>query len=1276
MKSNMNIFIDKTWQQKHFKDIKQKAGKRYTPHLNVDLPISEIFEGISRTPKFYNEIQKHYGNLKREFRYISKLNDNKKFQNLYKRIKKGLDNIFEILAKIKEYDTTTIPWDKLSKEGQRVEKLVLDLITKLKNQRSKLKEKNKKDSLKEKIERNIHYLFNLQKELDYLIKLALSTKGKLSNKPFLLLTGEAGIGKTHLLCDLVENRIKNNLPAVLVFGEFFKNGIDVWQQIITQLNLASYINSKEEFLKLLDQAGSISKCRSLLIIDALNEANPLSFWRKNLKEVVQQIKNYKNIALIISVRSGFEEEVFTEEVKKEFIEEKHTGFSFKEWEAVTKFFKEFSLPLPEVLLLTSEFQNPLFLMLFCKAFQKRKNKHKQIFRGQEGFTYIFENFVDNVAKEIEDKFNISHSSKKNIWDSIIEKIAEEMINLNTDRITQEKLFKIIKSAYPEINVDGFIKELDRNLLLVKVPRYSKDFRKIQGYDYKFPFNKFSDHLIVRYLLKKCKSENKKPEEYFEENTQIANILKWNYGLLEALSIQCPEWFSGKEIFEIAPYLKNSYHIYDAFIESIIWRKPTAFSKRTINKISSFLEKHVLDSVLKENEKNEDYFIYPKFTYKLLDSLLSITLVPDHPLNAEFLHQHLKKFSMPERDAWWSIFLHFQHEKDSVERIIEWAWSDYDKSHVNDNYILLLSTTLAWFLTTPNRFIRDKATKALVSLLQNRLHLLLKLLDKFKDVNDLYVLERLFAVAYACVLRNQEDLKNIKEIAKWTYDNIFKNGKPPAHILLRDYARGIIEVALRIGINIHIDRNKINPPYKSNWPKLIPSDNEIKRYEFDYNSKDFKKYFWSQNSIIYSMQPEHSTIGMYGDFGRYEFQSALQRWDTGEISIQKLSNLAVKMIFEDLKYNVELHGRFDRYLNYYFNRGREPHKPERIGKKYQWIAFHKILALVSDKFPLKQDFWDKEYKKYIGPWEPYVRDIDPTFIIRNDEHLKRSLINQWKAKIQNYNAWSIEKSTLKWLKTEKDLPNPKHIIQIKDDNNQEWLMLEGFIKWEEETPPEYEKYEIPIRELWYLVKSYIMKKGDLNKIFEWSKKQNFWGRWMPESQDFYEVFLGEYPNSIAFESLRNNNIWINEIWGENRSLPCPVIVTYDSYLNEFIYDCSYDRAVSIKLPCKWLVNKLKIRQKYVDGRWFNESDELVCLPTKIFEEQFFSALLIKKNFLCEFLKENDYEIFWTLLGEKRLIGIRYGNQGYQGHLVINGVYKLNKNKNNNLAGNFTIIKFEK
>ena len=46
------------------------------------------------------------------------------------------------------------------------------------------------------------------------------------------------------------------------------------------------------------------------------------------------------------------------------------------------------------------------------------------------------------------------------------------------------------------------------------------------------------------------------------------------------------------------------------------------------------------------------------------------------------------------------------------------------------------------------------------------------------------------------------------------------------------------------------------------------------------------------------------------------------------------------VFE-LGWTVERFGAFDRSINY--RDGRAAHKPERIGKKYQWIAYHEFLG---------------------------------------------------------------------------------------------------------------------------------------------------------------------------------------------------------------------------------------------------------------------------------------------------------------------------------------------
>ena len=118
-----------------------------------------------------------------------------------------------------------------------------------------------------------------------------------------------------------------------------------------------------------------------------------------------------------------------------------------------------------------------------------------------------------------------------------------------------------------------------------------------------------------------------------------------------------------------------------------------------------------------------------------------------------------------------------------------------------------------------------------------------------------------------------------------------------------------------------------------------------------------------------MATEHGRI-MYGDFGRYTFQSALRPWKIEPI---KLSNLAISWIFEKYGYDVEKHGKYDRTTT---SRDRRAPKTERIGKKYQWIALYEMIARVSDNFkdPMTGVLKINEEEQYQGPWSPYIRDI--------------------------------------------------------------------------------------------------------------------------------------------------------------------------------------------------------------------------------------------------------------------------------------------------------------
>lgn len=1347
-----NKFLSRAWNDTHLKQIREKAGKRYSPELNVDLPISEIFDGLTRSKQFYYSIKKRHEKLRSVFDLISPTYENKDLQKSYSDLSRVITAILDTLSSIKDYDTTTIPWKNVTRRIAKAEKLSWKLLAKIRDEKSKavnlnISDKNHQPKF-ERFEADIHYLYEIQSQLHYFRELSSGVLARLSNTPFLLLNGVAGTGKTHLLCDLVENRLKEaaQLPAILVFGEFFNHENELWKQVAGQLRLAN-VYGKLKILAALDKAGNRNNCRSLLIIDALNESKPMSFWKTNLNKLVKDIKEYPHVALIVSIRSGFEDQILSKTVSSFLVHEEHRGFRFREWQAVTKFFNEFRLPLPEIPLLMPEFQNPLFLLLFCKAFERKKNTKRLIFQGHEGANYIFEHFVDSVSKRIAKQFNVN--SGPGIWDKIIKKVAAEMVQQNNDRVSEEKVIEIAKSAYPMLDHKKLLGEIEKNLLLIKVNLSAPESGGEAKFCYRFPFQKFSDHLIGRYIFKNYRSSRKTAKEFFSKNTEIGKFLSdsWNLGIVEALSIQAPEQLNGVEFFEIAPYINESLLV-DAFIQSLIWRRPEAFGVQQ-QKAIEYINKKVMRH---DHEQT-----------KLLNAFLSVASIPAHPMNANFLHRHLSQIPMPKRDAWWSVFLHDQFgEKESVDRLIEWGWSGHDKSHISDDAIKLCCIALTWFLSTSSRSIRDKATKALVELLTNRLSLIAELAEKFKNVDDPYIIERFCAVAYGCVLRNRTDKKSLAKIGQWFYDNVFKNQKPPTHILARDYARGVVETAVNRGaITVNIDY--VRPPYGSKWPQRIPSEKVLRKkyYSEDLSQGKNREYLGIWSSVM-------ANFGSLGDFGNYIVNSTLSHWSgrrlganetrkkdqlevfkkilgkerldlfnkidpffgidfnkiMEKINLSKYrisekkghdeqgfdeqermeqtrkhenikafkkslssaerkyyekeiepylgggtqindpkdrfdSGLGQRWIFNrvvQLGWRKKLHGQFDKYVNNN-NISRSPHKSERIGKKYQWIAFHEFLALVADNFEFKRDGWLEEPQGiYDGSWQLTIRDIDPSCTLQDDRKASSDMpiVKTYK---EDYSVWEHKATHSTWLKTKNDLPEPKSIIRTKDAKGTEWLVLEGSVDWQEE--PLSEEYRVPTRRLWYMLKSYLIKKKDLGEIYKWATRQDFYGGWMPESHEFYHVYLGEYPSSPSCFQYSDLDKWTDRGKHGSDKLPGKVMITDKGYQSSgSSIDCSTENSIYVKLPTKLIIDEMKLQQVFTDGRFFNTKRKLVAFDPSVYNKQMPHCLFIRKNMFCSFMKKKGYSILWTLLGEKNMIG---GNTVGQplGWLKVSGVYKLDE-----------------
>ena len=1340
---NKELFSEQ-WFNGHLDEAISNVGPRYSPELNVELPVARLFDGLGRTPEFYTRIRSSYGELKKTYSKTIPKRPIESIKDKLRSLQEKVQSLLLILQNADVSDVDFIDWNSIAifcSDSARSAWDCADILeTVAREQKEKVKSSKQQHDMEpaerpENLQYASYHLRELAAKLVELSEFAGSSEALLFNLPALLVVGSAGTGKTHLLCDVAKRRTGNELPTVLLLGKHFTQQ-EPWLQIMRQLGLPC---TRDEFLGALEAAAQARDARALIFIDALNEGEGNKIWHNYLPGMLTTLRRFPWIGIALTVRTSYEDVVIPKDlVPQKMIRETHPGFAEHEYQATQTFFDHFGIERPAVPLLVPEFQNPLFLILFCEGLENRRLT--KIPPGLQGITAIFEFFVASINEKLSRPDQLDFDHKLQIIQQAISKLAEAMAQKGYIWLPRDEAQTIVNSVLPR---NGYEKSLFKQMIsegLLSEDRFwvgDDERRECVSFSYE----RFTDHLIAKNLLDKYLNTTC-PLESFLPDQPLGSLIKdeqasWlNRGLVEALSIQLPERI-GKELGELVPNAKDYRSAREAFVESLVWRDYKAITGATLQYIN--------EHVIRFDDTHEQF----------LNALLTVTQIPTHPYNARFLHMQLMRHELADRDAWWSIFLHYQYGQHSaVDRLVEWAWFAEDKKHVSDDSVMVCAIALAWFLTTSNRFLRDRATKALVSLLRDRIHILGDVIKEFLNVNDPYVSERLYAVAYGCAMRSDDD-NAIAELAKKIYEWQFKDGAPTPHILLRDYARGVIELALHRGAELDIDEQRIRPPYKSEWPFAfaIPTKEELEKYRGEYNKdmpeeklsglhlydsvmgfEDFNIYVigdlteWSSqrldeprqssrkeifeefskslterqrkafevyqtirtNADVYHLLEKTRKLEGFGqEYSEEELQSAIK---DSERSLRKLFGKKKTEVFDkdiipyldnphedefrfdasiarrwimakvlDLGWTIERFGRFDREM---VRRapGKAARKPERIGKKYQWIAYHEFLARLSDNFRYRGTPWSNEQaeNKYEGPWQlGYVRDIDPSCLLKETKRVDWGPHpNNWWFPV-SYNAWDSETGNTAWLKKFEDLPNVPLLIEVTHPtDNSKWLVLEAYYMWEQPTPIGEERFSFATGQIWYTLKSYIMSRHDSDIIFSWAKEQNFMGRWMPESHDLYRVFLGEFFWSPAFEyhnkPYYHHNGWTN---GHYHLIPEKLLVSTDQYHQEHdSYDCSIDDDISIHLPAKWLVDQMKLRWNGVEGSWFDDDGTPVALEPSV-RACGPGALLMNRDKLLKFLYDNDYDIVWTVLGEKTILSSRTKLDSFVGRLEISGAYRI-------------------
>ena len=155
-----------------------------------------------------------------------------------------------------------------------------------------------------------------------------------ANNRSILITGKGGIGKTHLLCDIVNGFLEKDIPAVLLLGEMFK-GRDSVDAVI--MNWFQKEETIESFFEWLNEYGNQNNVYVPVCIDAINEVDDTSYWNSNLPLIIAKAEEYSNIKIIVSCRSIYLEEYLDEEKLSGMLQLPHNGFDEMEVEALGSF---------------------------------------------------------------------------------------------------------------------------------------------------------------------------------------------------------------------------------------------------------------------------------------------------------------------------------------------------------------------------------------------------------------------------------------------------------------------------------------------------------------------------------------------------------------------------------------------------------------------------------------------------------------------------------------------------------------------------------------------------------------------------------------------------------------------------------------------------------------------------------------------------------------------------------------------------------------------------
>ena len=989
----------------------------------------------------------------------------------------------------------------------------------------------------------------------------------LLSKKGLAVIGEAGCGKTFTLCKVSEKLCKKE-NVYLFFGTDFSGNEMPLDTILRKLKW-----KQPNSFDLLNDKMQKEEKYAILIIDAINEGAGMYFWQEKLPILFKQLEKWNRIKIIVSIRKQAGLTDVWNKTIEGFEQLLIHGFNNVR-DAVAKFFKYYDIDRNcDDFNQIKAFSNPLFLKIFCEAYSESYYKELEspdIIKIYNSYIYKRNHSV-SVGADVDPRMNYTKC--------LLDKIAYYSLwNLQCGDVSREKVksYSYHLCPYRMWSNDLLNNTLKANLLM--------EYKTYDGKEWiTFEYDSMGDYLKANVLLKH------KDDDYSK--------LKFMCRLIDFTHTEYQTFIDSTKIFN---FIKAFLSIWNPPVR--LWhQKDIINGKLTRLFIESLAFRNVTNDLMQTDGTIMEKILDANPNYLQPDVFINLLESHNESVISEF-HQKLLSMGMSERDIIWSASANsFYYIDDELKRL-------WNNNGINKKSLLVFEV---WLLSASYPSVRFPALRHIVNQLEetDSVDEVLYLMSVFKDVNDPYVLQGLYAAIYGYIVRKRNTNLSISRMIVESFYS--KHGQAPHDFVLRHWTLKILEWQWHLSCD--------DTYWKAAQPPYVPPISNP--YE-NIPNEDIPEDFFGTNHGADSL---HRSLFVW-DFYRYTMggntSDDLDKFigkDDKHISIKDTTKAIALLIKNKYGWNEAL-DEYDSSVPY---ESGHYHRTERIGKKYQWIGLSEVYAYLLDTCKLCKDRWSqkKKFRTINYPWlvsnhiylDPSLRENDTLDdVVKNlfDEYPKDS---------------TMEQSMKSWIDDEKCMP-PFNPIQLDRDGG-EWVVLQGYDTRKEKDDVEKEQ----TRERFLYYNTCLVDLKNKSIFAEWAKTANFYGRWMPESTGSIDFLWNDYPWANTYTSSIYEDGYVDE------KIPCDVELTYEAELQEDFRGIQSEEniASTVYAPCRDIMDSLGL---YTAERGIvrkSDNGEIVVINRLILGESF-HGLLIKRTFLNEYLKKQRKCLFFCLLGEKNLI----------------------------------------